>query len=348
MRYCLLVFLFTLLCSCEATHAQTITMQEVAAADLPLQLSGAEQTWFYVWGSWCAPCIKKLPELVKKNSADASLTIHFVAVEDDGGDKAVALLKKHGYKGRLLLITASQKSKFDINGELRKAFGVAKNDPNFGYPQNYIVDINGTLLGYSVGERPKLEEAETAPFDWNAALDEMGENDMLYRKMLVRTKEAEKSSKDVRELLENPKRYHRWRWSKIGLTQGDLEKVYASMNALDSVNYRKLMALVEQHGYPDRRTLTKRNANALMVMNLHYIWHEKEYAPILKRAVLNGKWPALNYVRYYDRCRLADGGYVLYATEYLAPWKCIEDLEKTNEAREEIGLPAVEQRKKCR
>ena len=87
------------------------------------------------WASWCGPCIKEMPEIIKFYETNKDTTLVFLAVSLDE--------KKHTW------LTAIQKHSIpfihvsDLNGWMSEPaliYGVS------GIPDNFLIDINGRLV----------------------------------------------------------------------------------------------------------------------------------------------------------------------------------------------------------
>ncbi len=96
---------------------------------------------YNVWGSWCAPCRKEAPELVKAAEQTAA-TAQFVGINtrDLNAAPAKAFVRSFGIKYPNL---------HDPGGELLLRF---KNLPASAIPTTLIIDTKGRLAARFIGE----------------------------------------------------------------------------------------------------------------------------------------------------------------------------------------------------
>jgi peroxiredoxin len=98
------------------------------------------------WASWCAPCLKAIPEIEKIRSEFPADALQIVAVNlDRKKKKALRFLEKHpvGYP-----------SASDPNGRLPGRFGVET------MPTSYLIDADGVIRyvhrGFKAGDGSRL------------------------------------------------------------------------------------------------------------------------------------------------------------------------------------------------
>jgi thiol-disulfide isomerase/thioredoxin len=90
-----------------------------------------------LWATWCAPCVRELPQLVRLQSALPAVSVVAVNVGRDNPAQTAAFLKSHGAGGLAPYV--------DSNAALIRAFNTE------GLPFSVIVDPNGHELARAVG-----------------------------------------------------------------------------------------------------------------------------------------------------------------------------------------------------
>jgi peroxiredoxin len=105
------------------------------------------------WATWCAPCIREMPELVKLREENKDKGFEVIGVNSDPEDdteKIKAFVAKH-------------KLTYKIAQSEREFFGHFLKISRFdAIPQSFLIDRDGTLQGVFVGGAPstlvKLKE----------------------------------------------------------------------------------------------------------------------------------------------------------------------------------------------
>ncbi len=114
------------------------------------------------WGSWCAPCRRKNPELVKlyHRYKDATFrdadgfAIVSVAIERDPGSWKRAI-ERDGLDWPWHLLDQSDNLRF-FEGSLADAYGVKQ------IPTTYLIDPEGTIIGVNPSARNVAERLDKA------------------------------------------------------------------------------------------------------------------------------------------------------------------------------------------
>lgn len=109
-----------------------------------------------LWATWCAPCVRELPQLAQLKSAIPSLQVVAVNVGRDDTAQTAAFLKTHD--AGLLTVYV------DTDAALIRAFGAE------GLPFTVIIDPDGREIAHAMG-----------PCDWIAA------GAVNYLRMLIRS-----------------------------------------------------------------------------------------------------------------------------------------------------------------
>lgn len=96
-----------------------------------------------LWATWCAPCVKELPSLVKLQAAVPGMKVLAVDVGHDTPQKASAFLKDHKVESLGVYV--------DTELALLHAFGA------YGLPTTVLIDPKGKEVAKAQG-----------PAEWNA------------------------------------------------------------------------------------------------------------------------------------------------------------------------------------
>ena len=90
-----------------------------------------------LWATWCAPCVKELPSLVKLQAAVPGLKVLAVDVGHDTPEKAAAFLKSHQVESLGVNV--------DTELALLHAFGA------YGLPTTVLIDPSGKEVAKAQG-----------------------------------------------------------------------------------------------------------------------------------------------------------------------------------------------------
>ncbi|MBK6929438.1 MAG: hypothetical protein IPH12_00740 [Saprospirales bacterium] len=136
------------------TAASDITFQEVDAGNIKSVLQLGKKTWIYLWGSWCTPCRKKLPQMAEIYRDNPDWNILLVSE-----DYNISLLQQLLFENRLYIqpyLLSSQRYGMKTHEKAQKLWEdlAPGGTPAEGFPQNYLFDEHGTLLLYQAGSIP--------------------------------------------------------------------------------------------------------------------------------------------------------------------------------------------------
>lgn len=141
----LLVFLALMGCSEQPEQkvkALTDTFTEVnvqTVDEKPFVFKANDKAWVVnVWATWCAPCIKELPDLEKLHKTGK---YNVVAISMDAKPSAVSAFQTKNN------LTELPMAWDDFGKELGKKLGVRK------IPHTFILDKNLKVVGEELGER---------------------------------------------------------------------------------------------------------------------------------------------------------------------------------------------------
>jgi len=127
-----------------------IRFQTITGANIQEVISKEQKTWVYVWGSWCSPCIEKLPRIVELDALNPDMTILLIS-EDYHIESLQNLLFKNQYSKVPYLLDSETygdrtREKIKI---LQKELGGGL-EFEHGFPQNYFFN-NEEIVLYEIG-----------------------------------------------------------------------------------------------------------------------------------------------------------------------------------------------------
>ncbi len=155
MKNILVMFLFLFVSAANTLYGQEVKPISTVE-DIKLIMDGGKGKVILVnfWATWCKPCVKEFPELVKlyNNYKDKGFEIVFISVDvpEEVEPKVIPFLKKQGVD------FVSYFNKFDKPEELINYI-----DKNWegAIPSTYIYDKEGKLTSHILGSR-SYEEFE--------------------------------------------------------------------------------------------------------------------------------------------------------------------------------------------
>lgn len=133
-----------------------ILFQEINGSNMVQINNQSKKTWIYLWGSWCKPCIEKLPSMIAIDKMNKDLDIILVS-EDYAIAPLQKILFKNGYDKTPYLLesksygTSTIKKVKMLNQEL-----CPECEFESGFPQNYLYQ-NTSMELYKIGA---LEDAD--------------------------------------------------------------------------------------------------------------------------------------------------------------------------------------------
>ncbi|GAB4552286.1 MAG: hypothetical protein Tsb0013_14560 [Phycisphaerales bacterium] len=185
---------------------------------------------------------------------------------------------------------------------------------------------------------------------YRTSLESILADDQRYRSAIAwgTTDEAELErlrNLDMQRALEE--RTQR-RAAGIALDPALEDELMAKQIELDILNTQRLIDLIQRYGWPTEATVGTDFPNPTPVL-IHMRPEDVDRVlPLLRRETLEGRMPPKQYAMIVDRKRQHDGQPQLYGTAQafdpetrtiLAP--AIVDIDATNRARAEIGLPPL-------
>lgn len=127
---------------------------------------------------------------------------------------------------------------------------------------------------------------------------------------------------------------------------------------IDSINFARLIAFIEENGYPNEKLLGKRleahecvgsSAFALLLHNPHKLIAHEKYFNLLLKEVEQGNLKRETLAFFLDKYYWSRSGgkKVMYGSDFGIP--CVETKEETNRLRAGIGLEKLTKKdfKKC-
>ena len=111
---------------------------------------------------------------------------------------------------------------------------------------------------------------------------------------------------------------------------------------LDSVVFDRLLALIDEYGFPSEQRVGYHGASKVWVIFHHNVRLKQnhEYIPMLKEAVKKGEFLPREFSQMYDQSRMIINEKPAYAP--IDEDQSAENLNRINNNRAEIGLPTLD------
>ena len=114
-----------------------ITLQTLDGQPAPLSAFQGRPIVINIWATWCPPCLREMPVLLRAQQTQAD--IHYLFVnQGESAEQVRAYLLRHGLPLRNV--------RLDTRGQLAAAYGVS------AYPTTLFVDAQGRLVEQRMGE----------------------------------------------------------------------------------------------------------------------------------------------------------------------------------------------------
>lgn len=115
----------------------------------PLEQWRGKPLVVYFWATWCEPCKREVPELIKVYEENKARGLEVVGIAVDNADKVQAFAKEYRITYHVLL---GGNDALSLSRKMGNAIG--------GLPFLVAVDRKGRIIGTHIGELPpgKLEE----------------------------------------------------------------------------------------------------------------------------------------------------------------------------------------------
>lgn len=188
---------------------------------------------------------------------------------------------------------------------------------------------------------------------------EMCRTDQLYRNVLAKgttdeTMLARIDSVYDKEGIEAGIKYERS--LQLELPKAVQDSLWDLQHALDLSNHLKLRGLIEAYGWLPKEILGESQyIQTLILLHPPKDWdvpaYLKAYSTLLRKEVDCGRMPAMAYASFYDnmKAKILREAQLFGTNQQFDPKSgtilppIIRDLEETNSARAEIGLPHLEE-----
>ena len=189
---------------------------------------------------------------------------------------------------------------------------------------------------------------------YREALDAIMESDQLYRDPISwgTTDPDELARLNALDDEAHMAEYARRNAEGISLDPEIEEEYWKKQNAIDEVNTKKLMKLIDQHGWPTEETAGEGFPSPVPIL-IHVKMEDMNWVlPKLREEVLAGRMDPGPYAMIYDRKQQHNGEPQIYGKMQAFDSKtmtvlppAIVDIDATNRARAEIGMePLLEYR----
>jgi thiol-disulfide isomerase/thioredoxin len=100
------------------------------------------------WATWCLPCVGEMPSLDRLAADRVSdpFAVVAVSVDRDGTPAVRSFVSEHQLTHLAIYLDPDQRL-----GSLRNDYGVTGALPIYGLPISYIIDADGSVIGYLTG-----------------------------------------------------------------------------------------------------------------------------------------------------------------------------------------------------
>lgn len=137
--------------------------------------------------------------------------------------------------------------------------------------------------------------------------------------------------------------------ANYGHDSKQMEELRQKIHRQDSLNFRKIEKIIDQHGYPGKSLVgEEQSSTAFLVIQHSDLASQEKYLPLLKEAAEAGELPYSNLALLIDRIRMRHKLPQIYGTQLYRNPKTgtIEFFEILDEAcvdqrRKEVGLPPL-------
>lgn len=215
--------------------------------------------------------------------------------------------------------------------------------------------ISLTLLAQSATDKKSISESEKVLIQ--SIFEEISITDQLYRNKLSKGTLDEKIIAEIDSVFDNEGVQAGIVYENslnLSLPQAVKDSLWELQAALDLQNHLTLKGLWEVYGFIPKNIIKEKNyVQTLLLLHPPRDWdvpiYLKEYSEMLIIEVRAGRMPAFAYASFYDnmKAKILRKPQLYGTNQQFSPKTnsilppIIEDLEKTNLAREEIGLPAL-------
>lgn len=166
--------------------------------------------------------------------------------------------------------------------------------------------------------------AQTANSDIASSLDSIWKSDQEIRFELIKLQQQGKMNSE------------------------EFKNLVVKMKKQDSVNLRKITSMLDSNGWPDNLNL-QANQTIFLVIQHAELETQKEYLPVIAKAVKENKTLPSNLALLKDRIALREGKEQIYGSQVFIDSKSgkkyvqpIKDPEHVDSLRAEVGLPTMD------
>ncbi|GGD72723.1 hypothetical protein GCM10011514_41040 [Emticicia aquatilis] len=137
--------------------------------------------------------------------------------------------------------------------------------------------------------------------------------------------------------------------TKFGWQSTEVQKLWQVINLKDSLNLIEVKKIIDKHGWLGADIIGKKGNQTLFLVIQHAdIETQKQYLPLMRAAVNEGKAQASSLALLEDRVALGSGKCQIYGSQimqdetgyYVQPLK---DPRNVNERRQKAGLGTIEE-----
>ena len=136
---------------------------------------------------------------------------------------------------------------------------------------------------------------------------------------------------------------------KYGCDSAEMKELWKKQNEIDGNNIRRLVEIIESHGWPGRSLVGKKASDgAFLILQHAELSYQKKYIPLVNKAVAQGELKVQMLALLEDRVLMREGKKQIYGTqltmdESTSRWVLypIEDEANVDKRRAKVGLPPL-------
>ncbi len=130
---------------------------------------------------------------------------------------------------------------------------------------------------------------------------------------------------------------------RVGISRAQKDSLEQLQDRIDSANIVALTGIIRTYGYPKK--YVQDGDVALMLLHTPLSLIDSNFFPMLMAEVKNGNMPGIEYAEVFDKIQLVRRQPELYfVMEHKDKPTSPADLDATNNARKELGLPPLKKK----
>jgi cytochrome c biogenesis protein CcmG/thiol:disulfide interchange protein DsbE len=132
--------------SVEASTGKSVNSKEF--------LKGSSGVFVHIWGTWCAPCEKEMPEFLKYAESVKKMGIKFLLVAvNDESKKIQKFMSRFVIPSNVTIVLDKDNTAMDLFGTLK-------------VPESFLFDSNGKHINKFIGPQEWLQDSYKTRLDF--------------------------------------------------------------------------------------------------------------------------------------------------------------------------------------